>query len=129
MIQTVLTGLWQAIVAVSLVSAPAGQDEQGASMEEPAELIAWITECDQGDSVSCHNAATAYDNGEIVKEDRSKAATFFAKACDGDIGSGCTMPGASMSTETALRQTLRRASGCLTGHAPSISPEDASILP
>ncbi|MGQ3180259.1 MAG: hypothetical protein ACT6SC_21935, partial [Blastomonas fulva] len=65
MIQPVLAGLWQAIIAVSLVSAPAAQDEQRASMKEPEELLAWITHCDQGDAVSCHNAATAYDNGEM----------------------------------------------------------------
>jgi len=39
MIQPVLAGLWQAIIAASLVSAPEVQDEQGASMKEPEEIV------------------------------------------------------------------------------------------
>ena len=52
-----------------------------------------------------------YDEGEGVKEDNSRAAELFRKACDGDNALGCANlaalyedgEGVEQSTETALK--------------------------
>jgi TPR repeat protein len=45
--------------------------------------------CNGSDSVACNNLGVSYNNGEGVRQDKSKALELFGKGCDLKNELGC----------------------------------------
>ena len=77
-----LLALVVALPAVTPTNAAtaAGRDDANGAAQRAAKLL---RACNGGDAAGCYDLAVDYDAGDGVAKDEARAASLYAKGCDG----------------------------------------------
>ena len=98
------------IAGCSSTSSVSVNEDTVKSEEVSPEIARLIQGCDSNDADSCFDLGVRYDDGQGVKQDYSKATTYYEKACSMNDGDGCFISGLYYSQGKGVKQDYSKAS-------------------
>ena len=97
------------VVGCSSTSSVSVNEDTIKNEEVSPEIARLVQGCDSNDAVSCFDLGVRYDDGQGVKQDYSKAATYYEKACSLNVKEGCFNLGKAYKDGEGVKQDYRKA--------------------